>query len=184
MIDLKHLPNQKPDEKILLFLRRHWLAPLKLIFFMLVAAAVPFGAYFVISIGMPNFFTHPIFYPISVLAASFYLLSVWIFAFQEYIDYYLDTWIVTNWRIINIEQKGLFSRTSSSLHLAEVQDVTSNITGVVKTFLNYGDVFIQTAGEKHRFEFKDIHNPEEVKSQIIRFADQAKISLQNSDETK
>jgi uncharacterized membrane protein YdbT with pleckstrin-like domain len=86
----------------------------------------------------------------------------------QFTDYYLDTWIVTNERIINIEQKGLFSRIVSELHLNQVQDVTSETHGIVATFLSYGDVHIQTAGARERFNFKQIDNPEKIKQIITK----------------
>ena len=51
------------------------------------------------------------------------------FAFIEFTDYYLDTWIVTTERIISIEQKGLFERTASELDLISVQDATAEVHG-------------------------------------------------------
>jgi hypothetical protein len=36
-----------------------------------------------------------------------------------------------------------------------------------RTFLDFGNVFIQTAGEKTRFVFKNVPHPERVKETII-----------------
>jgi len=54
----------------------------------------------------------------------------------------------------------------SELHLNQIQDVTSETRGVAATFLSYGDVYIQTAGTRERFNFKGINNPDEVKEKI------------------
>jgi hypothetical protein len=88
------------------------------------------------------------------------------FSFANFIDYYLDVWIVTNERVINIEQKGLFSREVSEKELHKMQDITSDVDGFWATMLNYGDVYIQTAGEKERFVFKHIPFADEVARRI------------------
>jgi uncharacterized membrane protein YdbT with pleckstrin-like domain len=104
-----------------------------------------------------------------------YYLAVWLFAFLEFTDYYLDVWIVTNERVINIEQEGLFHRTASELHLTAIQDVTSDVQGIVRTLFDYGNVHIQTAGEKGRFIFKNIEEPEKIKEFVIRLVEEDKM---------
>jgi hypothetical protein len=47
----------------------------------------------------------------------------------------------------------------SELHIANIEDVTSDISGILGTVFNYGDVFVQTAGNTERFEFSDVPNP-------------------------
>lgn len=107
--------------------------------------------------------------PISVLiffSASSYYLFIWLFFFHHWIDYYLDVWVVTDQRIINIEQKALFSRTVSELNMSTIQDVTSEVKGKLATILKFGDVHIQTAAEEKRFVFEKIPNPQEVATKI------------------
>ncbi len=174
MMHLDQLPNQKPDEKVVKFLRRQWFTWMFIIVAGVFMLAVPtlIALYFQdkLMVGL----AHPILGPIIVILGSIYVLSVWLFSFLEFTDYYLDTWIITNDRIINTEQKGLFNRVASELHLASVQDVTSNVKGMIRTFFDYGDVLIQTAGEKERFIFKGIDHPEKIKETIIRVVQEYK----------
>lgn len=174
-MDLQALPNHKPGERVVLFLRRFWfeLAKIALITLVLFGGPIIGIGIFWGSIG--PILERPFLGPILTLIASAYLLSVWLFAFFEYTDYYLDTWIVTNERIINIEQHGLFKRVASELHLATIQDVTAEVSGLVHTFFDYGDVYIQTAATKTRFVFKNIAHPEMVKNTIIRLSDEDKV---------
>ena len=65
---------------------------------------------------------------------------------------------------LNIEQKGLFSRTISELDYTHVQDVTSEVHGPIHTLLNYGDVHVQTAGTHGKFTFRNIPRPEKIKT--------------------
>lgn len=99
------------------------------------------------------------FYPIGILFISTFYLFIWLFGLTTFLDYFLDVWIVTDRRIIDIEQKALFSRTTAELELRRVQDVTAEVEGFAATFLDYGNVYIQTAAEKERFIFKQIPHP-------------------------
>ena len=42
---------------------------------------------------------------------------------------------------------------------------------MVHTFFDYGNVYIQTAGEKERFVFKDVGRPERVREDILRLVE-------------
>jgi hypothetical protein len=83
-------------------------------------------------------------------------------------------WVITNERIINIEQEGLFKRTTSELDLASVQDATSEVRGFLQTMFSYGNVFVQTAGEKGRFHFKNIPYPERIQEVVMRLVQEDK----------
>ena len=96
--------------------------------------------------------------------------------FILWIDFYLDAWIVTNERIINISQKGFFNRDISELKLTKIQDVTSEIVGVIPTILGYGNIYVQTAAEVERFTFYQIPNPNEVKNTIVQLQEKERKS--------
>ena len=174
MYDLKQLPNQKPAEPVVMFLRRQWFAWAAIIvaFAFMIAVPTGFAIFFWDRVGV--WLQHPIFGPVITMFASMYVLCLWLFSFLEFTDYYLDTWVITNDRIINIEQKGLFNRVASELHLAAVQDVTSEVYGMVGTFFDFGDVYVQTAAEHERFEFKSIDHPEKVKEIINKMVEEYK----------
>ncbi len=95
---------------------------------------------------------------------AIYIMILVLVIFLIWTDYYLDMWIITTKRIIDIEQRGLFSREISEIPLLHVQDVTIEVGGIVETFLKFGTIKIQTAGEReftihyvpHLYEAKDI----------------------------
>ncbi|MBI5794065.1 PH domain-containing protein [Candidatus Uhrbacteria bacterium] len=177
MMRLDRLPNQRDDERVVLFLRRHWFALLSILtaFTLLTGVPLILGWYFWDTVDA--WLQQEILGPLIVTIGSIYFLSVWLFAFLEFTDYYLDTWIITNERIINIEQQGLFNRTASELDLASVQDTTAEIRGIWQTLFTYGNVFVQTGGEKARFHFKNIDNPEHVKELINALVEEDKRRL-------
>ncbi|MDX9913774.1 MAG: PH domain-containing protein, partial [Candidatus Moranbacteria bacterium] len=75
--------------------------------------------------------------------------------------------IITNERIVNIEQKALFIRTTSELKFDKIQDISINIVGLIPTVLNFGDVHVQTAGNTERFLFHKVPDPQKIKSLIM-----------------
>jgi len=99
-------------------------------------------------------------------------MFIWIFFFLIWIDYYFDVWIITNLRIVNIEQKGLFNRSVSEMDFGRIQDVTAEVIGIIPTFFNYGDVFIQTAAETERFLFRQVPDPYHIKDVLMQLQKQ------------
>lgn len=162
-----NFPGQHDDEQVILFLRRHWF-----IFFvhLLSVLAAIFGLVliYIFFVFFDESFSQSEYYNLLLFGESLGTLFVWNLFFILWLDFYLDAWIVTDERIINIDQKGFFNRDISELKLTKIQDVTSEISGVIPTLLNYGNIHVQTAGEKERFVFCQIPNPNEVKNMIVR----------------
>ncbi len=165
-MNLETLPNAMPNEKVVLFLRRHWIDLIRIFIFSGVLFVLPVVVGTLIELANPNLLAHVFWGPALLAILVAYLLVVLVLTFTELTDYWLDVWIVTNERIINTEQFGLFNRVVSEVHLHQIQDITSEQKGLLATFLTYGDVYIQTAAERERFQFKNIDNPEDVKIAI------------------
>jgi uncharacterized membrane protein YdbT with pleckstrin-like domain len=161
-----HFKGQKPGEKILMVIHRHWFNILSKFFILFILLALLFFSFFF------NFFISPTILGdsgagmLSFLQNSFFIF-IWLFFFITWIDYYFDVWIVTNERIVNINQKGLFSREVSELEMEKIQDITVEVLGVIPTFFNYGNLYIQTAGETERFIFARVPNPYAIKDLIM-----------------
>jgi uncharacterized membrane protein YdbT with pleckstrin-like domain len=168
---LELLVKMKPGEKVVYFLRRHWLIFAGNLLLISVVAVIPLGAFFVLNNVWPSLLLGPISRPLIILLTSAYYLVIWLFFITTFIDYYLDAWIVTNDRILNVEQHGLFSRTVSELDLARIQDVTSEVHGVLPSIFKYGFVYIQTAGEKERFVFEQVPKPHEIRKHILELVE-------------
>lgn len=171
MIDLSHLPNPVPGEKLVFLLRRHPITMLPLAVVTSVLLASPLGVGWYIQNFLPELPQDQTTFLPLVLIGSIFFLFAWLFLFQYFMDYYLDTWIVTSRRIINIEQSGLFHRTMSELRLYRVQDVTASINGLWATMFNYGEVEVQTAGEKLRFTFEQVRHPNDVSKAILELSE-------------
>lgn len=174
MICLDKLPNSQPQEKVILSLRRHWIDLLRIFFFTFMMLMVPVAIFAFMRLGDVHPLQHPVWGPASILVLGAYLLIIHALTITELTDYWLDVWIVTNERIINAEQQGLFNRLVSEVHLEQIQDITSETKGFLETFLTYGDVYVQTAAERERFRFKNVDNPDDVKITISQLANTCK----------
>lgn len=180
-----YIPNKKNGEKIIFLVRRHWLILFLRIHFWLVAMIIPIllallfrGTSFVFP---PE---NEFFKALLIIFLSIYYLSILLFMLNSFVDYYLDVWLVTTERILNIEQKQIFSRVTAEHKLTKIQDVASEVHGIIATLFDYGDVHIQTAGEKERFIFKQVPHPQEIKRKISELADSKKRYLHIKNEEK
>ena len=159
--------GQEHGEPILALLRRHWFNVLIQFVPIIFLAAVLFAGLFYLP-DIFNLSNNQVFQDFFYFLESLLAMFVCVLSFLVWVDFYLDTWIVTDRRIINIEQKGLFSRVNSELALYKIQDVTTDVTGFFPTLFNYGDVFVQTAAEKERFVFRKVPNPYKVKDLLMK----------------
>lgn len=173
-----YIPHKREGEKIILLIRRHLFVLIKRVFFWLIAAVAPIIILFLVRAERITYEREGFLYSLLLILASVYYLYIWLFIFNSFVDYYLDVWIVTNIRIVNIEQRQLFSRVISEHELERIQDVTAEVHGIFPTFLNYGEVYVQTAGEQQRFIFKQVPNPQEVKRHILSICEYRKKLLQ------
>lgn len=159
-------PSQQEEETIYLVVREHWFHFfLKLLVWLFFAAAlILFNRYVPAYVplmfdGRAGMITH--------LFIQVYTLFLALSLFLIYIFYYLNIQIITNIRVVDIDQVGLFSHVVSELHIDKIEDVTSQTNGVFGTIFNYGDVYVQTAGTVERFEFQAVPNPAGIEKMVL-----------------
>ncbi len=75
--------------------------------------------------------------------------------------------IITDIRVVEVDQIGLFNHTISELHIDKIEDATSETVGVFGTIFNYGNVYVQTAGTTERFEFHHVPNPAAIEKLVL-----------------
>lgn len=173
-IQLKKLINQKGYEKIERVMRRDKIILIADLLFYFILFLVPIALYYIFQSYLQNILTHNIWRPVLVMITSIYYFSTWIFFFSAFLDYYLDTWIITNERLLNVEQEGVFSRIMAELDLYKIQDATSDNSGIFPYLFGYGNVHIQTAGEQKKFELEQVPTPHEIRKLIMDLAEEAR----------
>ncbi len=161
-----YFSSQNPNEKIISLIHRHWfniLVQYIPVFGLLSAMILSIIFYPYIFSDFSNDSARILFY----FLQSLFLLLMWIYGFVIWFDYYLDVWIITTERVVNVEQKGLFSRKVSELKYGHIQDVSTSVKGFFPTILNFGDINVQTAAEQSHFTFLSVGNPYAIKAEIM-----------------
>lgn len=162
-------------ENIVKVLRRHYWVMLPTTILLFVLAIFP--ALFV-SVVSSNFFPIEDSFKIYInnfldkwqfemFAYSIYLLIIWVFFFIEWTDYYLDVWVITDRRIVDIEQKGFFHREITSFNYEQIQDITIETRGFIETLFRFGTLHVQTAGSGRDILINHAANPEEARLLIL-----------------
>lgn len=129
------------------------------------AAALAFG-----TARYPDHVPFPLFVSIALITviAAIAMIVVYIGFFL----YDTNVLVFTNQRLIEVEQLSLFNRRVSQLELTHVQDATGQTMGLLGTFLDYGDVVIQSAGEEEQFIFHYAARPMTLANDAIAARDE------------
>lgn len=161
------------SEKVIRIVRKHWFILLADVFMLLTFVAIPMVLLFVLHLlpveSALDFAGNPAF------AGAFFLFAwlfvIWMVGWNMWTDYYLDVLLITSTRIFDIEQHGLFRRTSSSFRIDRIQNVTVNQSGIIETLLGFGTIRLETAGEREDFTASYIANPYDIKKFINELQD-------------
>jgi len=161
-------PGQHENEEVVLVVRRHWMVLLPYFLHIALMCLLPIIFYIlIVPYVLPAFLEEP-YNRLFILFSVIYYGFVWIIVFTVWADYYLDVWIVTNERIIDIEQIGFFNRVVSELDLKRIQDITSSVHGMIPTMFGFGHIHIQTAAEEGKFDLKSVPHPVTIRRRITK----------------
>ncbi len=149
----KYFDDQFDDEDVLLVFRRHPVVMRK---------GLIFGMLGLLLGTLPALVKPEYSYFFGGLAAGFILMIV-LFA-PAWIAWYFSVFIVTDQRLIQISQKGLFHKSVVDISLQQIKSLNYEISGMQETLLRFGTILIQTyIGD---LVIKDIHHPAKVVKQI------------------
>ncbi|OGE84363.1 MAG: hypothetical protein A2846_01920 [Candidatus Doudnabacteria bacterium RIFCSPHIGHO2_01_FULL_49_9] len=159
-------PGQQPDEQIHKITRQHWMMLSKQIAVWLIFV-VALLAYDIFAVREFAMLRNPEVEKFAAVIKGFYLMFLIAGLFTIWIVYYLNYQIITNNRIVDVDQKGLLFHATTEIHLAQIEDVTAEIKGLFGNLFNYGTVFVQTAGAKTMFEFDNVPDPKYIAKLIL-----------------
>lgn len=150
----KYFADQFDDETVLFVFRKHPVVMRRgLIFGMLaiVVGVIPalFIPYFIVFwLGLAG----------GIVLGGLIFLPFWI-------SWYFSVFIVTDQRLIQITQKGLFHRSVVDMGLSQIQMVNYQIAGLQETLLGFGTIAMQTmVGD---LIIHDIHHPAKIQKKIL-----------------
>jgi hypothetical protein len=105
----------------------------------------------------------------SVVIGSLILLPFWI-------GWYFSVFIITNQRLIQITQKGLFHRSVVDMGLGQIQMVNYEVAGLQETLLGFGTIMMQTfVGD---LVIHDVHHPAKTQKRILEILRQQGVSAE------
>lgn len=166
----------EPGEQITRSVRQHWIVLLLQLVASIGLAILPLILYFIFTVLIAlNPTTGFELQSLAQLSGSWlrfllalWWLFVWMGTLTWFTTYFLTRWIITTTRIVEIHQYGFFSRRVSSFLLNRVQDVTTDVEGLLPTLFGFGTLNVETAGRAERFVMYDIANPTELRDLIMR----------------
>lgn len=168
---LTEVIHQKSYEHIVLEVRHASITLLPGIVGYALLLAVPFVLqWFLINLFPTLADTTSALFPLAVLFVSVYYLSINLFFFSYFVDYYLDMLVLTNDRLISIKQHGLFARTILEVDLYQIQDATSTTEGTFNSIFNFGNVIIETGGAEAKPVALNVSSPHALRRQILDLA--------------
>lgn len=145
--------GQRANEEVVYVFRRHILTSIKGFFFLIIMAV--FG-----------------FLPQLMWPENQMMVFVWMGAVvigllgmgYSYLLWYFSFYIVTNQRLRQTRQKGLFKKTVVDLSLENIQSASFGIPGMFGSMFDYGTILIQTgAGD---LVLSMVSHPEKVYNEI------------------
>jgi uncharacterized membrane protein YdbT with pleckstrin-like domain len=148
----------KPDEKIILITKPHWLTlsgPSFLVFIVLVADIL---AGYMLGLEWSKYLS------ILLVLTGFYLL-------YKIVQRNRNIWVVTNLRVI--DEYGVFTSNSKESPLDKINNVTYRQPFWGKIF-GYGNVQIQTAAEIGSTTYYNVERPQELKNSITNMQEEYK----------
>jgi Bacterial PH domain len=170
----KHFPDQFDDEEVLFMFRKH---PVVMRKGLIVACAAMLAGpvyTFILTYTQPNNLPSIGFF-FGSIAASFVLAMI--LFFPSWIAWFYSVFIVTDQRLIQITQKGLFHRTVVDLTLSQIQMVNYQISGLQETLLGFGTIMMQTyVGD---LVIHDVHHPAEIQKKVLKILREKGITTTN-----
>lgn len=148
--------TEDPDEKILLFLKKHFITN------------VPWIVTTIILVFIPPLLTlvfqkveSPFVIPTRLITVFtlLYYLAVFAYAFTSFLTWFYNILLITQKRIVDIDFSDIVFHDVAETKLSLVEDVNYTQSGFLRTFFNYGDFFAQTAGGKENIEGLAVPNP-------------------------
>lgn len=156
----------KEGEEVIRIVRKHWASFMWPLFKTFLILIIPFFLSFLLFSNYIGIIIFLIWVSIGIA-----------YGLYQWLCWYFDNFIITNQRIVNVNQKTIFSRIVSETGLTNIQDVTYEINGIFASLFNYGTVKVLTASSNDSLEMSSIENPKKVQELIMELHGQVKKDL-------
>lgn len=158
----KYFADQMDDEEVLFVFRKHPIVMRKGLILGLLAVLV--GPLYTLALTYlrPDNLPSVTFLGVSLLLSM--LLGGLLF-FPSWIGWFYSVFIVTDQRLIQITQKGMFHRSVVDIGLPQIQMVNYEVAGFQETLLGFGTIMMQTyLGD---LVIHEIHHPAKIQKKLL-----------------
>lgn len=157
--------RQEDNEVIELFLRQHPIVNVFWVAATLILLALPPVFFQLESILQLNFTTQ---IPTQVLLGGLvvYYLILLAYAFEQFLGWYFNVYIITNMHIVDVNFYSLLSKEVVEISLNDIEVIAHNVSGVFGSIFHFGDVEIETAAETKRILFEKVPRPDLVTDRV------------------
>ena len=150
----KHFPDQLEGEELLFVFRKHPIVMRKGLFLGLLALLLG---------TVPSLIKPEYSYLFGGLAAGA-VIGLILFV-PSYISWYFSVYIVTDQRLLQITQKGLWTKSVVDIGLPQIQMVNYEVAGFNQTVLGFGTIMMQTfVGD---LIIHDVHHPSKIQKKLL-----------------
>jgi hypothetical protein len=161
----------EPGEEVLKVVRKHWFIIVAELFGTVMMALFPFfllvAFTFIPDTWLPANFNSLLVTELITWSIAGWLVITLMTSYAIWTHYYLDLWVITDRRIIVVDQIAFFNRKVSSFRLERMQDIKVSINGILATFLNFGTLRAQTASSaESNFKSTGLPDPRGLQSLI------------------
>ena len=149
----RHLDD---DEEVRLLVHKHWRLGVRGLFWPTV-----------------SFIASWTFLAIAPFLVIFYLVAVWSVAslvwwMRNFLDYFLDAWIITNQAIVDVKWHGWFHRSATKILFSDIQGVSYEVKGISGTLLRYGKITVEKVSTGGTIALENVSHPRQVQMAILR----------------
>ena len=160
--DRLHAPHfgwMPPDETVVKFVREHIWA---LVRRMMIPAGLLIGM-MIAAVLINSILPLSVLVDVILVAIGLLILGV---SFYVFIDWHDDFYVVTNKRVVHVDQIPGIRQKLEEAPLSTIQEIQFARNSIIAHLLDFGDLRVETFGGS--VAMKDIPRPEEVKSLIFR----------------
>lgn len=162
---LKYFKEQFDDEEVMYVFRKHPVVMRRGLVYGSIGILMPMLGVVAMNIIFANdpdkLPTVGTFY-IAVIIGIFLFVLIML---PYWISWNYSVYIITDQRMIQITQKGLFKRSMVTIGLDQVQMVNYEINGIEQTVLGFGTLVVQTSVGS--LTINDIHRPAKVQKKML-----------------
>lgn len=154
------LENMRPWEEVEIVIKRHWIVFLFLGLYALIWVSVTTTIF--------GFFWSQVW--VYIFMVVFWMLFL-VFLYIEWLNHELDMFVISNNRIIGLDQVSFLNRKISECNLWQVQEVNASTKWLLANIFDFGTVTIQTAWNISNFEMTYVPNAIQTSRKILNSVD-------------